>query len=123
MPAATGGGREPKVGHFTEQQKRQVPTETTSHSSHPESQDKRPRTHTGKEYRNTATKNSRISRISRAMMTHLNRRHTMNLMVLHGLVNQRKEVSGRLHCKEMVLPTQLKRDRYFTSQSVTQFKE
>lgn len=63
---------------------------------------RKPRTRTGKEYRSTARKSSRINRMSRPMMTHLNRRHTMNFMVLHGLVNQRKEVSGRLHCKEMV---------------------
>lgn len=30
------------------------------------------------------------------MKRHLNLRHTMNFMVLHGLVNQKKEVSGRL---------------------------
>lgn len=52
-------------------------------------------------------------------MTHLKRRHTMNFMVLHGLVNQRKEVSGRLHCKEMVLPTQLG----ILLQNLTQFEE
>lgn len=57
--------------------------------------------------------------MSRPMMTHLNRRHTMNFMVLHGLVNQRKEVSGRLHCKEMVLPTQLGWDSPFTSEPIT----
>lgn len=72
------------------------------HNSHTKGQDRRPRARTGKEYRSTATKSSRISRISSPMMTHLNRRHTMNFMVLHGLVNHRKEVSGRLRCKEMV---------------------
>lgn len=30
------------------------------------------------------------------MNRHLNLRHTMNFMVLQGLVNQKKEVSGRL---------------------------
>lgn len=30
------------------------------------------------------------------MKRHLNLFHTMNFMVLHGLVNQKKDVSGRL---------------------------
>lgn len=30
------------------------------------------------------------------MNSHLNLRHTMNFMVLHGLVNQKNDVSGRL---------------------------
>lgn len=91
----------------------------TDRHSHIKSHDVRPRTHTGKEYRSTATKSSRTSKMSRPMMTHLNRRHTMNFMVLHGLMNQRKEVSGRLCCKEMVLPTQLGWDSSFTSGPIT----
>lgn len=36
------------------------------------------------------------------MKRHLNLRHTMNFMVLQGLVNQKKEVSGRLKVIEKI---------------------
>lgn len=51
---------------------------------------------TGKEYNRMAMKMSTMMRMMRPMKRHLNRRHTMNFMVLHGLVNQKNEVSGRL---------------------------
>lgn len=51
---------------------------------------------TGKEYNRMATKRTTMNRMRRPRKSHLNLRHTMNFMVLHGLVNQKKEVSGRL---------------------------
>lgn len=51
---------------------------------------------TGKEYNRMPTKSSTMMRMRSPMKSHLNLRHTMNFMVLHGLVNQKKEVSGRL---------------------------
>lgn len=51
---------------------------------------------TGKEYNRIPMKSStRISRIS-PMKIHLNLWHKINLMVLQGFVNQKKDVSGRL---------------------------
>lgn len=43
-----------------------------------------------------ARKRSTMVRMMSPMKRHLNLLHTMNFMVLHGLVNQKKEVSGRL---------------------------
>lgn len=43
-----------------------------------------------------ARKRITIMRMMSPMKRHLNLRHTMNFMVLHGLVNQKKDVSGRL---------------------------
>lgn len=37
-----------------------------------------------------------MMRMRSPIKRHLNLRHTINFMVLHGLVNQKKEVSGRL---------------------------
>lgn len=51
---------------------------------------------TGREYSRMATKRITMKRRRSPMKRHLNLRHTMNFMVLHGLVNQKKEVSGRL---------------------------
>lgn len=51
---------------------------------------------TGKEYSKMARKRITIMRMMSPMKRHLNLRHTMNFMVLHGLVNQKKDVSGRL---------------------------
>lgn len=51
---------------------------------------------TGSEYSRMATKRITMKRRRSPMNRHLNLRHTMNFMVLHGLVNQKKEVSGRL---------------------------
>lgn len=52
---------------------------------------------TGSEYRRMATNKITIRRRRMPMKTHLNLRHTMNFIVLHGFVNQRKDVSGRLY--------------------------
>lgn len=41
-------------------------------------------------------KRTTMMRMMSPMKRHLNLRHTMNFMVLHGLVNQKKDVSGRL---------------------------
>lgn len=41
-------------------------------------------------------KRTTMVRMMSPMKRHLNLRHTMNFMVLQGLVNQKKEVSGRL---------------------------
>ncbi|KAK0154255.1 Alanyl-tRNA editing protein Aarsd1 [Merluccius polli] len=43
------------------------------------------------EYRKIPTKSPRMTRMIRPMKRHLNRRHTMNFMVLQGLVNQKKD--------------------------------
>lgn len=51
---------------------------------------------TGNEYSRMATKRTTMMRMMRPMKRHLNLFHTMNFMVLHGLVNQKKDVSGRL---------------------------
>lgn len=51
---------------------------------------------TGREYSRMAMKRITMVRRMSPMKRHLNLRHTMNFMVLHGLVNQKKEVSGRL---------------------------
>lgn len=48
--------------------------------------------------RNSVTSSRRME----MMKIHLNLRQTMNLKVLHGLVNQKKEVSGRLEERNMV---------------------
>lgn len=42
-----------------------------------------------------ARKRSTMKRMMSPMKRHLNLRHTMNFMVLQGLVNQKKDVSGR----------------------------
>lgn len=55
---------------------------------------------TGREYSRMARKRRTMMRMMSPMKRHLNRRHTMNFMVLHGLVNQKKEVSGRLMVDE-----------------------
>ncbi len=47
-----------------------------------------------------ARKRITMMRMMSAMKRHLNLRHTMNFMVLHGLVNQKKDVSGRLMVME-----------------------
>lgn len=54
---------------------------------------------TGREYSRMARKRITMMRRMSPMKRHLNLRHTMNFMVLHGLVNQKKEVSGRLIIK------------------------
>lgn len=51
---------------------------------------------TGKEYNRMAMKRSTMMRRMSPMKRHLNLLHTMNFIVLHGLVNQKKDVSGRL---------------------------
>lgn len=51
---------------------------------------------TGKEYNRMARKRMTMMSRMRTMKRHLNFLHTMNFMVLHGLVNQKKDVSGRL---------------------------
>lgn len=51
---------------------------------------------TGKEYSKIARKRITMKRMMSPMKRHLNLRHTMNFMVLQGLVNQKKDVSGRL---------------------------
>lgn len=51
---------------------------------------------TGREYSRMARKRITMMRMMSPIKRHLNLRHTMNFMVLHGLVNQKKEVSGRL---------------------------
>ena len=51
---------------------------------------------TGKEYNRMARKRSTMKRMMSPMKRHLNLLHTMNFMVLQGLVNQKKDVSGRL---------------------------
>lgn len=51
---------------------------------------------TGSEYSRMAMKRITMKRRRSPMKRHLNLRHTMNFMVLHGLVNQKKDVSGRL---------------------------
>lgn len=51
---------------------------------------------TGKEYNRMARKRSTMMRMMSPMKRHLNLLHKMNFMVLHGLVNQKKDVSGRL---------------------------
>lgn len=51
---------------------------------------------TGSEYSRMARKSTTMVRRMRTMKRHLNLFHTMNFMVLHGLVNQKKDVSGRL---------------------------
>lgn len=51
---------------------------------------------TGKEYNRMAMKRTTMMRMISPIKTHLNLLHTMNFMVLHGLVNQKKDVSGRL---------------------------
>lgn len=45
-------------------------------------------------------KRTTMMRMMSPMKRHLNLRHTMNFMVLQGLVNQKKEVSGRLEVEE-----------------------
>lgn len=56
---------------------------------------------TGKEYNRMARKSTTMMRMMSPMKRHLNLLHTMNFMVLHGLVNQKKDVSGRLMVMEM----------------------
>lgn len=51
---------------------------------------------TGNEYSRMATKRTTMMRMMSPMKRHRNLFHTMNFMVLHGLVNQKKDVSGRL---------------------------
>ena len=51
---------------------------------------------TGKEYNRMAMKSITMVRMMSPMKRHLNRLQIMNFMVLQGLVNQKKEVSGRL---------------------------
>jgi len=51
---------------------------------------------TGKEYNRIARKRTTMVRMMSPIKRHLNLFHTMNFMVLHGLVNQKKDVSGRL---------------------------
>lgn len=55
---------------------------------------------TGSEYSRMAMKRTTMMRMMSPMKRHLNLRHTMNFMVLQGLVNQKKEVSGRLKVEE-----------------------
>lgn len=55
---------------------------------------------TGREYSRMARKRITMVRMISPMKRHLNLRHTMNFMVLHGLVNQKKDVSGRLTVME-----------------------
>ena len=55
---------------------------------------------TGKEYNRMARKSTTMMRMMSPMKRHLNLFHTMNFMVLHGLVNQKKDVSGRLMVME-----------------------
>lgn len=55
---------------------------------------------TGREYRRMATKRITMRRRRPTMKRHLNFRHTMNFIVLHGFVNQKKDVSGRLGFEE-----------------------
>lgn len=56
---------------------------------------------TGREYSKMARKRSTMVRTMSPMKRQRKRRHTINLMVLHGLVNQKKDVSGRLLAMEM----------------------
>lgn len=51
---------------------------------------------TGREYNRMAMKRITMVRMMSPMKRHLNLRHTMNFIVLQGLVNQKNEVSGRL---------------------------
>lgn len=55
---------------------------------------------TGREYSRMARKRITMMRMMSPIKRHLNLRHTMNFMVLHGLVNQKKDVSGRLTVME-----------------------
>lgn len=52
---------------------------------------------TGREYSRIPRNKSTSRRTIKPMKIHLNLRHMMNFMVLNGLVNQKKEVLGRLY--------------------------
>ena len=56
---------------------------------------------TGREYSMIARNRITSIRIMDMMKIHLNLRHTMNFIVLHGFVNQKKDVSGRLEDKTL----------------------